>query len=231
MPFFYWKGIKSTDMGLVVESLPPVTRPAVRVEMVEIDGKDGDEVIELGYEAYDKTIVFGVKDTGENHLNEVTGWLTGEGSLITSAEPTKRYECKIIEGIDLERLARFRKGSVKLHTQPYKYAAEEAPVIWQGAEKRVSVTNQGNAQAAPIMTIMGTGTINVSVDGSFVFRLDLNENDTVMVDSQVLEAYDTVSLRNRAMTGDFVLLPPGGHIISWDGGLTALSVNVGSRWL
>lgn len=230
-PWFIWNGRDSRDMGLVVESLPPITRPAMRVSTMEIDGRDGDEVVELGYEAYDKEIVFGIKKTTEEYLNSLMYWLSGDGELITSVEPTKKYYCKIYEVLDLERLCRFRKGGIRLHTQPYKYAVSESAVEWSGSNKVLQVQNQGNTSSAPLITVTGSGVVNISVDGTFVCKLDLGEDDMIIMDSAEMEAYDNTSLRNRDMTGDFVCLPPGGHEITWDGDITALAVVPKSRWI
>lgn len=230
-PWFTWKGINSGEMGVVVESLPPISRPAMKVQTTEIDGRDGDEVIELGYESYDKEIVLGIKDTSEAYINTLMAWLSGEGYLITSVEPTKRYKCRIYAGIDLERLCRFRKGKVRLHTQPYKYAAEEADAIWNDDEKKLWVVNDGNIAAQPTLYVSGSGTINISVDGHHMLKLELGEADKIIINSQTQEAYDDLSLRNRAMVGNFVSLPPGGHEITWDGDITAFRVTPGSRWI
>lgn len=230
-PWFMWKGIDSRQMGLVVESLPPVTRPSMRVDVIEVDGRDGDDVIELGYEAYDKEIVFGIKDTSEMYMNSLMYWLYGDGELITSVEATKKYYCKIYETLDLKRLCRLRKGKVTLHTQPYKYAVSEQEVEWDGTNQLLQVNNQGNMAAAPLITVCGSGTINLSMDNKFICRLDMGSNDMMIMDSAELEAYDNTSLRNRDMIGDFLVLPPGGHEITWDGNITALTVLQRSRWI
>lgn len=230
-PYFTWNGIDSRQMGIVVESLPPITRPAMRVSVTEIDGKDGDEIVELGYEAYDKDIVFGVKKTTEAYLNVLLHWLSGDGELITSAEPTKRYYAKIYEALDLERLCRFRKASVTLHTQPYKYAVSEDEIEWTGTNQVLQIENQGNITSAPLITVEGSGTVNISVDGMFVCKLDLDENDMIIMDSAELEAYDNASLRNRDMIGDFIRLLPGSHEITWDGSISSLKVIPKSRWV
>lgn len=230
-PWFNWKGVSSQEMGVVVESLPPISRPAMRVDTTEIDGRDGDEVTELGYESYDKEVVFGIKDTSEAYINDLMAWLSGEGQLATSAEPTKVYECRIYREVDLKRLCRFRKGKVKFHTQPYKYAAAEPDIVWSSEEKKIVVVNAGNVNALPALHVSGSGTINISLDGSHVLKLELGEDDEIIVDSKKQEAYNDLSLRNRAMIGSFISLPPGTHEITWDGDITALKVKPGSRWI
>ena len=48
-------GINSlTISGLLIQNLPPISKPKQRVEVEEIDGRDGDIVTYLGYGAYEK---------------------------------------------------------------------------------------------------------------------------------------------------------------------------------
>ena len=42
--------------GLIISTLPPITKPQMRANIETIDGKDGDEITKLGFSAYDKEI-------------------------------------------------------------------------------------------------------------------------------------------------------------------------------
>ena len=54
-------GISSqTVSGLLIQNLPPISKPRQRVEVEEIDGRDGDIVTYLGYGAYDKEFKIGL---------------------------------------------------------------------------------------------------------------------------------------------------------------------------
>ena len=39
--------------GLLIQELPPISKPKMRTSVEEIDGRDGDITTKLGYEAYD----------------------------------------------------------------------------------------------------------------------------------------------------------------------------------
>jgi hypothetical protein len=47
--------------GLIVQELPPITKPQVRSNIETIDGRDGDIITRLGYSAYTKTFTIGLK--------------------------------------------------------------------------------------------------------------------------------------------------------------------------
>lgn len=113
-------GEKSTSVkGLIIQSLPPITKPKVRTSIEEIDGRDGDIVTKLGYEAYDKEVSVGLH--GDFDIDDAIAFFDSEGEVVFGNEPDKYYRYQILEQIDFERLVRFRTAKVKMHVQPFKY--------------------------------------------------------------------------------------------------------------
>lgn len=119
---------KSSDeiQGLLIQELPPISKPKIRTRVDEIDGRDGDIVTKLGYKAYDKTISVGLY--GEFDINDIIEFFNSQGVVIFSNEPDKYYNYEILEQIDFERLIRFRKAKVKMHVQPFKYLVDEEEI-------------------------------------------------------------------------------------------------------
>ena len=61
MSYVVLNGVKSTTVkGLLIQSLPPITKPQMRTSIETIDGRDGDIVTKLGYSAYDREITIGL---------------------------------------------------------------------------------------------------------------------------------------------------------------------------
>ena len=117
-------GQKSTEIkGLLIQSLPPITKPLMRATIEEIDGRDGDIVTPLGYSAYDKPVVIGLY--GDFDIDEVTAYFNSSGVITFSNEPEKYYYYEIIQQIDFEKLIRFRAANVIFHVQPFKYSLAE----------------------------------------------------------------------------------------------------------
>lgn len=115
-------GEKSTNVkGLIIQSLPPITKPKMRTSKEEIDGRDGDIVTKLGYAAYDKEVRIGLH--GDFDIDDAISFLDSDGEVVFSNEPDKYYRYQILDQIDFERLVRFRTAKVKLHVQPFKYDA------------------------------------------------------------------------------------------------------------
>lgn len=115
-------GEKSANVkGLIIQSLPPITKPKMRTSIETIDGCDGDVVTKLGYSAYDKEVSIGLH--GDFDIDDAIAFFDSEGEVVFGNEPDKYYRYSILEQIDFERLVRFRTAKVKMHMQPFKYDA------------------------------------------------------------------------------------------------------------
>lgn len=115
-------GEKSTSVkGLIIQSLPPITKPKMRTSNETIDGRDGDIVTKLGYSAYDKQLSIGLH--GDFDIDDAIAFFDSEGEVVFSNEPDKYYRYQTLDEIDFERLVRFRTAKVKMHVQPFKHDA------------------------------------------------------------------------------------------------------------
>lgn len=115
-------GEKSTNVkGLIIQSLPPITKPKMRTSKEEIDGHDGDIITKLGYSAYDKEVGVGLH--GDFDIDDAIAFFDSDGEVVFGNEPDKYYRYQILDQIDFERLIRFRTAKVKFHVQPFKHDA------------------------------------------------------------------------------------------------------------
>ena len=154
--------VKSTTIkGLLIQSLPPISKPKVRTKTDEIDGRDGDIVTKLGYSAYDKQMTIGL--FGDFDIDEVIEYFASEGTVIFSNEPDKYYYYEIIQQIDFQRLIRFRTATVTFHVQPFKYSAVDnsfsftknqlKPKVDSATQSGIAMTSAGGK-----ITLKGTAT-------------------------------------------------------------------------
>lgn len=361
MNYVVLNGIKSnTIKGLIIQELPPISKPLMRTEIDQIDGRDGDIVTNLGYSAYDKQMTIGL--FGDFDIDDVIGYFASSGTVTFSNEPDKYYYYQVIQQIDFERLIRFRQATVTFHVQPFKYSdvgddvtvdadqwsglpnttitnngitvtasdggvsisgtatayaeiylpitainlsagsytlqltangtgASACPTrligsvpsdadsfggnyvsltddatatltatltasktfnyLWFYVSPNVAidltlgvslldndmtdmtVQNMGNTFSRPTIQLMGSGTIDLSINGSQVLTISLGEQESITIDSAAMNAYSGDLLMNRAVTGDYgnVVLQAGSNVISWDGEVQSVEVTKISRWI
>lgn len=231
-------GISSqTIQGLLIQNLPPISKPRIRAEAEEIDGRDGDIITLLGYGAYDKEFQIGLY--GDFDIDQIIEYFNSSGTVTFSNEEDKYYNYQIVEQIDFERLLRFRQATVKMHIQPFKYSVADNSKTFAIAEGTTSVTirNNGNIYSKPIITLTGTGTINLYLNEVQAFAINLSTTDsqTIAIDITNMNAYDpaTNNFLNRLVTGNYdnFRLAIGKNTITWTGSITQIKIQNYSRWI
>ena len=217
--------------GLAIKELPSISKPLMRASSETIDGRDGDIITNLGYSAYDKTIEIGL--FGPYDIDEVISYFNQKGTITFSNEPDKYYYFQILNQIDYEKLIKFRTATVTLHCQPFKYKLNETSISLSVGEN--TILNEGNIYSKPILEISGTGTIEVSLDEVQIFNIDLSEKNDIVIDTNLLEAYDPNdnSLMNRQVIGNYEVfkLKSGSNIIGLSGNITSANISNYTRWL
>lgn len=219
--------------GLLIQSLPPISKPLMRTNIEEIDGRDGDIVTKLGYSAYDKEVSIGLY--GNYDIDQVIKYFNSEGNVIFSNEPDKYYKYQIINQIDFEKLIRFKTADVTFHVQPFKYSVNDNSYALDIVNNvdNFTIRNKGNVKSKPTITIYGSGTINLSLNGMQIFVIDLADNEYITIDSAEMNAYKGNTLMNRKIIGDYsnLSLNEGNNTISWTGTVTKVIVENYSRWI
>lgn len=218
--------------GLIVTSLPPITKPKMRYNAEEIDGRDGDIITTLGYQAYDKTLSIGLH--GGFDIDKVVEFFATSGTITFSSEPDKVYRFRQLDSIDFERLVRYRTADVKLHVQPFKTGRLQRPKVFTSSDAQAVIVNAGNVVAAPKLTVGASGNIGLYLDGSRVLQVANTGDYTLVIDVANLEASTPEgALMNRHITGDYqrLMLSPGKHSIKWSGTVSSLTIEDYSRWV
>lgn len=238
LPYLIINGVSSKNInGLLIQSLPPISKPKIRTSIEEIDGRDGDIVTTLGYAAYDKPISIGLK--GDYNVDDVIEYFNGSGQVIFSNELDKYYNYAIYDTIDFNRLIRFRTATLNMHVQPFKYSVDEPPIKWTNTNgttiANISVRNTGNIYSKPILTITGSGTVNVYINNTQILELALSAaGETIIIDVESMNATDTDgNYLNRQVTGDYdnLIFAVGSNSLRVTGTLTSITIDKYSRWI
>ena len=223
--------------GLLIQTLSPISQPKMRTNIEEIDGRDGDIITKLGYSAYNKKITIGLY--GDYDVDDVIAYFTNNqnGKVTFSNEEDKYYNYEILEQIDFERLIRFKTATVTMHIQPFKYSnVENVKTFTITSQTSLNIRNNGNYISKPVITITGTGTINLSLNNEQLFVINLGDTSTqIALDINNMNAYNPTNdnYMNRSVTGNYdnFALKVGTNTISWTGTISQIKIVNYSRWI
>ena len=238
IPYIIINGVSSRNIdGLLIQSLPPITKPKIRTSIEEIDGRDGDIVTTLGYAAYDKPITIGLK--GDYNVDDIIEYFNTSGKITFSNELDKYYNFAIYDTIDFNKLIRFKTANINLHVQPFKYSVDEPPIIKNNTAGQtiinMSVRNTGNIYSKPKMTIVGSDTITVYLGNKQIFSIELSAaGETIIIDAAGMNATDHEgNYLNRQVTGDYnnFVLPAGVSDLQLTGLISSVTIENYSRWI
>ena len=126
-----------------------------------------------------------------------------------------------------------------MHVQPFKYSVDEPPIKWTNTNgttiANISVRNTGNIYSKPILTITGSGTVNVYINNMQILELALSAaGETIIIDVESMNATDTDgNYLNRQVTGDYdnLIFAVGSNSLRVTGTLTSITIDKYSRWI
>ena len=236
-PYIIINGISSKNIdGLLIQSLPPITKPKIRTSIEEIDGRDGDVVTTLGYAAYDKPLTIGL--AGDYNVDDVIKYFNSSGQVTFSNELDKYYKFSIYDTIDFNKLIRFKTANINLHVQPFKYSEDETTETYTytsgTTSASISIRNNGNIYSKPTLTITGSGTISISLGSTQILSVVLSAGETIIINTEAMNAYGTDgSYLNRLVTGDYdnLVLNVGLNTLNISGNITEVKIDNYSRWI
>ena len=226
---------KSSDLinGLLIQNLPPITKPQQRAQVEEIDGRDGDLIDFLGYAAYDKSFDVGLY--GNYCINKILDYFNMSGMVTFSNEPDKFYRFTSLSQIDFNRLLRFKTATVTMHVQPFKYSLVDKLKSFTISSNpaTVEIRNNGNFYALPTLKIFGSGIVTVALNAVTVFTINLASDEYIVLDCQILEAYKGATLKNRSVLGNYdnFKLQPGVNYVTFTGSVSQVEFTNFSRWI
>lgn len=217
---FYWRGIASQDMGIVVQEMPCYKRPARRMDKVAIPGRSGEVALDYyGREIWEDvqyTLDLAVKP-GYDRL-AVMEWLSGEGELVLGSVPDSVYHARIeVETPGMELMPSHPQSYLQVAPtfvcSPWRYERfPRAPVNVLAGE---SGRNPYGTPALPLLRIEGSAGAVLSVTvGSMTL-------DVTLTGSSAVIDCDLEAAVGATTGGEFVQLPPG----DWT---AAVSVTSGS---
>lgn len=238
MNYFVYKGIRSCDMGIRIESKNVFSAPEYEVDFLSVPGRDGDLIsgngrfpnVQLTY-----SVFIPAKTISElsQKITAVKGWLySGLNSYhqLSDTYDTEFSRKAVYAGkLDIEdEMNRIGIFTISFSCKPFRYSVE--------GQNEVTLANGGVLTnpypfvSNPILTLSGTGAGTLTIqsansNATWAFA----DVDGLTIDSEQMLCYSGTESRNDTVSGDgFPVLHPGDNIFTFTGGIT--SVAVLPRW-
>lgn len=236
MTYFTYNGRSSSDFGLHIEKKDVFSAPSYDAEFISIPGRSGDIInpnrrfsnIKVTY-----TVFLMRKNTAAlaSVLRDIKGWLYSEPDRyheLTDSYDTEYFRYGVISGnLDIEeQLNKVGSFTVTFNCKPYKYSfAGQETVSADSSE--LTITNPTAFESRPYIKLYGSEavTLNISSGSSTTSWTISAINEYIEIDSELMNCYKGIVLKNDTVTGDgFPMLNPGTNTISCVGAVTRIEV-------
>ena len=228
--WFEWNGVRSTDLGIRVTELPPITLPAERVSFVDVPGRAGSLAVAEDEDVYEDLLLTATCVVQNmERLDEVAAYLKGSGRVSFANREGGFYYARIVNQIPFETILRgnpHRRFAVNFRCKPFFYL-DDSPTYT--LTKMTFLTNPGAVRAEPVITIHGSGDITLMVGMTIVELSGVNGNITL--DTPRMEAYSGNVSANMKVSGEYPMLGTGTTAISWTGNVSRVTVQPNGRTL
>lgn len=224
----YFGEKNSREMKVVVTQLPAITGAESRGEWLDIAGRHGSAFVsDNAMNAVDMSVSLYVYP--EADPNAVIEWLSGEGDLrfndwgwFWKAARTAAFTmtpCTMNDGW---------YASVTFKVQPHRYLWPEAADIVLTSP--TVLQNPCSGESAPIITVNGSGDIDLMVGSSTVMIDGLNGNIEIDCDSKTAFINGDMANTSIHMVGDWPAIETPTCGINWSGNVTSVTIRPRYRY-
>lgn len=224
---FVFKDKNSNDMGVYVREESFLGKAPMKHDSIHIDGRSGEEIVELGYENFEGSLndVVITKDNRDDVLN----WLSGKGELVYLGKKTN------IRFLDSYVVAKHKMTfGISFVRNPFWYKVDSD---WESIDVSTGegvVNNEGSVYSTPLIKLVKKedDKVSLEINGTY-FEYDFKGEEEVIIDCDKMNAYKDNLLRNRQLTigFEFPKLNVGNNIIKIDSGSVDVFIKEKDRWL
>lgn len=235
--WFDFKGIRSTDLGVIVQDFPPLILPEERAEFVTVPGRSGSLTVLEGDGVYnDITLSVGCYIRNLEQLDAISTWLRGRGVLVLGHMSNRYYDARCVNQIELEKVLRGREHrtfAAVFRCQPFRYVYPAPAAI--NLLTTASITNPGTVPSEPKITVTGEGEVTLTIGDKSVDIALPETSTTIIIDVPAGFAYSedgTINLTSLLTPSDWPLtIPPGVNAVNLTGTVTAASLLPNWRYI
>ncbi|MBG9523398.1 MULTISPECIES: phage tail domain-containing protein [Bacillus cereus group] len=214
----------ASDYRICMVDRPVIPTAKQKVEHIEVPGRHGSLTKKGAFEDVPLKIKFNLLED-ENIkplIRRIKAWfLNGKTLYFTDDEVYRKIKSVEIGDIANE-MEEYGEFEVDFILDPFEYTED---VNLKLTEPGIFY-NPGTIESEPKFWIVGNGTLRITInDVSFQVK---DVNGSVVVDSEVLEAYSGTIPMNSKMIGEFPIFKIGENKIDWSGNIQFMSIR--PRW-
>ncbi|MED2751857.1 phage tail family protein [Bacillus thuringiensis] len=214
----------ASDYRICMVDRPVIPTAKQKVEHIEVPGRHGSLTKKGAFKDVPLKIKFNLLED-ENIkplIRRIKAWfLNGKTLYFTDDEVYRKIKSVEIGDIANE-MEEYGEFEVDFILDPFEYTED---VNLKLTEPGIFY-NPGTIESEPKFWIVGNGTLRITInDVSFQVK---DVNGSVVVDSEVLEAYSGIIPMNSKMIGEFPIFKIGENKIDWSGNIQFMSIR--PRW-
>ncbi|MED2783798.1 phage tail family protein, partial [Bacillus thuringiensis] len=214
----------ASSYGLGLVGRPVIPTAKQKVEHIEIPGRHGSLTKKGAYENVPFQVKFNMleRENIKPFIRRAKPWLLQGKTLFFTDDDVHRKIKHVEMGDITTEIEEHGEFEVDFTLDPFEYTED----VNLKLTKPGVIYNPGTIESDPKFWIVGNGTFRITInDVSFQIK---DVNGSVVIDSEVLEAYtDTISMNNK-MVGQFPILGVGENKIEWSGSIQFMEIR--PRW-
>lgn len=214
------------EMGFCIPGYPKIPSAEMRYERIEIDGRDGELLIEKGYSNITYTIpINALEDESVKPLfRDLKYQLRKAQTILLTDDRSVFYKVKRVKFGDIENeLEIYGYFEVEFELAPHEYFADVSLITVTTSKV---IKNEGLYFSQPKFTIYGNGECKFKVNGLNISVKSVS--DSVVIDSEIEECYKNNANWNNMMVGDFPIFEEGENTVEIISG--ASKIEIEPRW-
>ncbi|MGE1027886.1 phage tail protein, partial [Bacillus sp. GMs2/2] len=214
----------ASSYGLGLVGRPVIPTAKQKVEHIEIPGRHGSLTKKGAYENVPFKVKFNMleRENIKPFIRRAKPWLLQGKTLFFTDDDVHRKIKHVEMGDITTEIEEHGEFEVDFTLDPFEYTED----VNLKLTKPDVIYNPGTIESDPKFWIVGNGTFRITInDVSFQIK---DVNGSVVIDSEVLEAYtDTISMNNK-MVGQFPIFNMGENKIEWSGSIQFMEIR--PRW-
>lgn len=237
--WFSFKNVRNDELGVQMLSMPSRPHPARKGKLVDIPGAHGKLFQDEG--VYDRILVsLRCVAVDNENIDDVNGWLTGEGMLVFGDEPNRAYKARITKEFarnNKNPRLRGQEFTITFDCEPFRYqATPDEPITLAAMD---SITNPGTEASAPLIYVEGAGEGVLMIGRNTLLFNNLPGH--IYVDCEAKIAYtgdgttsSPIVLATQHVNGEageWVEIEPGENPVQYTEGITKVILTPRWRWL